>query len=187
MSLLRWAACAGPASLVAPAAVEYHPSTAAPSAPAMAPIAPVGPVLAPRPSPRPVAEETPAESCLRAGRRATAAGDLAGAVAWFDRALALEPRHSMAHLCRTLCLLGLGREEEAAAALDLAYANAPREPGARLDLARICARTGLHPIALNLIGTALEAAPHLAEPARDDSAFTTLRDHPQFLQMTGAL
>lgn len=188
LSHLSWTACAGPAALIAP-----PPATAPPPPPRPAP----APENARPPSqpPTPAAHRlhltpsagNPAQRHLQAGRDATAQGRLDQAIASFDQALAHDPTLTIAHLCRSLCLLSLHRQDEAAAALHQALQTAPHDPHTRLDLARICARTGLHPIALHLLTHTLQQAPHLTHQTQTDPAFTTLHDHPIFHQITGRL
>jgi Flp pilus assembly protein TadD len=181
----RWMACAGPAALaglVAPpqaAADTPRPTTTTTT-------------TTTRPHPRTVpvaADEAEREAlhCLQEGRAAAARGALDEAVPWFDRALRLEPAMGVAHLCRALCLLDLGRDDDAAHALGLAMHHAPAEPHARVGMARVCAAAGMTPVALDLLGGALAARPSLSGDVLADPAFAALRDHPHLLQMAGAL
>lgn len=167
----NWMRCAGPAALAI-----LPPTPAAP-----APIE-----AAPRRVPVEI-PSSPALTCLRQGRTAAAAGEFEQAVSWFDHALALDAKLGVAHLCRSLCLLELGREDEAAHALHAAVECAPRDPAARVAFARICLGSGMAPIAMGLVGAALEERPDLSNAVQNDPAFASLRDHPMFLQMTGAL
>jgi len=116
-----------------------------------------------------------------------AAGDHESALAAFD-ALLVSGRDAdgLAHLGRALCLLHLGREDDAADALQdagdsIGLAEVP------LRLARVCALSGRASDALRLVGVALAAEPRLAPRVAADPKLVALRDHPMFLQMVGQL
>lgn len=145
-------------------------------------------VAAPAPPAPPVtmaAADVP--SLLRAGKAAVERYDYAGAIGWFDQALALDPRIAVAHFCKGVCLAGLLRYDDAHAAFKAAYALDPNEGAIRLEFARSCARTGRHAESMAALGPLLEAMPALAPDVREDEAFASLKDHPRFLQMLGAL
>jgi tetratricopeptide (TPR) repeat protein len=92
----------------------------------------------------------------------------------------------IAHLGRALCLLNLGREDDAAGALQDA-GDAVGLAEVPLRLARVCALSGNASDALRLVGVALAAEPGLAPRVAADPKLVTLRDHPAFLQMVGQL
>lgn len=123
---------------------------------------------------------------LADARRALALGDHAEALAAFERAIASGEDVGVAQLGRALCLLHLGREGDAGAAVDaasdsLGVAEVP------LRLARVCAMASRHGDALRLVAAALRAEPGLAPQVAADTRLATLRDHPAFLQMVGEL
>jgi tetratricopeptide (TPR) repeat protein len=80
---------------------------------------------------RPAAETSqapapsPADTVVDAALAKFKAGDYAGALAGFDKALRDSPRDSVIHEVRALALFALGRYAEAAAALNAVLATAP--------------------------------------------------------------
>lgn len=70
------------------------------------------------------------------------AGDLAGAVALYDRALQISPTHAPAHHARGAALLGLGRAAEALDAFDAAIAVRPDWLDPRLNRGAALRRLG---------------------------------------------
>lgn len=180
--LERWMSLAGRAN-VGPAALAPSFEFAAP--PSRAPRFELAP-----PSRAPsslVADEPEHVRLLREGRAAAARGDTDAALAALDVALRLDPHLGVAHLCRALCLLQQGDEEGAARAMTRAVEVVPDDADAQLGLARVCAAAGMTPLALRLVGAALERRPGLTDAVFADAAFASLRDHPQLLQMAGLL
>ncbi|MFA5861110.1 MAG: tetratricopeptide repeat protein [Candidatus Thermoplasmatota archaeon] len=123
---------------------------------------------------------------LMDARRALAEGKHEEALAAFERSIRDGKDGGLAHLGRALCLLHLGREDEAGLAIeeagdDAGVAEVP------LRLARICAVAGRPTDALRLVAVVLQAAPEMAPMVANDKRLTSLRDHPMFLQMVGQL
>lgn len=75
------------------------------------------------------------DAYARVGLVRIAARDLAGGLAWIERAIALEPRSPRLHLARGQALLGAGRADEGVAALERAVELAGEDPEPVLALA----------------------------------------------------
>jgi len=86
----------------------------------------------------PTGQHSPIDAIVAEGQQLAAAGDLAGALATFDRAVATDARHAEAQASRGLTLANLGRVAEAVASLEAALAIDPRHGMAALALG--CAR-----------------------------------------------
>ena len=174
-----WRHCVGPAA----ASGAFPPPPPPPQAPPPA-----------SPPPEAPAEQAGdavarlARECLRHGRAAAEARRLEEALAWFDRALALDAGLGIAHFCRAMILADLGRPDEAHDALERSTDGRGREDApARVQLARLLARHGHYTQSLRVLGPALSARPELAELVQQDRDFRSMRDHPFFLQMVGAI
>lgn len=165
VSLTMWSVCAGPAAAFG-----------------------MVPVMAERRVPV-VAARVPsqAESCLTAGREAVGAGRFSVALEWFDRALTLEPGLGVAHLCRVFCLTALGRDKEAALAMEMALASDKEDARVALELARVHVRANETALALEVLAPALARAPSLEARLSRDPTLRALCDHPAYLQMVGQL
>lgn len=124
---------------------------------------------------------------LRAARAAVGRGDVEGGLARFDEVLAQEPGCGVAHLGRTLCLAGLGRQEEAALALQQALGIGEAAPTLAFQFSRLAAREGRNDLAMDLLRHALAARPDLSESVLSDPAYRGLRDHPRLLVLVGRL
>lgn len=124
---------------------------------------------------------------LRLGKEAVDEGDLEAAVEWFETALAADPDLGVAHLCRGLSLEEMGRHDEAAGAFRQAAEADPGDVAARYLLARNLAESGSGREALVHLRQVLDLVPELADLARDDEGFRTLRDDPRFLAALGDL
>lgn len=145
------------------------------------------PVVSPTPEAGRDAVEKLALACLHHGRAAAKDHQLHQALAWFDRALHLEPGLGIAHFCRGMVLADLGRHEEAADAVEQSLGRAADDFAARIQYSRLLARNGHYDSALRMLGPALRAKPHLAAQVLADRDFSAMRDHPHFLQLVGAL
>lgn len=147
--------------------------------------------LAKAAAPTPIlAAEAPAgtvDEMLRAAKDAVDSYHYQEAIAWFDRVLAQDAKLAVAHFCRGVCLMALGRDEECYWAYRRAYEADPQEGAYRLELARACGRTGRTAEAMDVLGALLQAMPELAADVADDPSFASLRDHPRFLVMVGLL
>jgi thioredoxin-like negative regulator of GroEL len=111
------------------------------------------------------------------------------ALAEFDAA-ARTARDADARGCielgRVLCLLQLGREDEAAMAVaDGGDDASPRDLAVRL--ARVCALSGRTLDALQLLSALVQDDPAATGTLFDDPRLAALRDHPMFLQLLGRL
>jgi hypothetical protein len=175
---LAW--CAGPAAAYA------SPFVGAPPAAKPAAHATSRPAVRPASVPAAPAPD-PAIVALREAHAALATGDVAAALAGFDRA-ALSPFHAVvANIGRAVCLTDLGRTEEGAQALARAYDSSARPGEVDYALARMSVLAGETRGGLGLLALALRVDPARAEEARRDAAFARLRDHPEFLQVVGDL
>jgi len=116
-----------PAAVVASSPYDYsQPVIITNSIPADAPAAGADPTSAQQPvTTEPAAAASPADAAVDAALSAFKAGDYAGALAGFDKALAISPKDSVIHEVRALALFALGRYTEAAAALNAVLATAP--------------------------------------------------------------
>lgn len=144
---------------------------------------------APAPAPQVLVAVQPRdlEGMLRAAQAAVVAGRFEEGVAWFDKALRVNPRLAVAHFCRAVCLVGLKRDADAYPSFRKAYDLNPAEGAYRLELARVCARIGRAGEAMDVLGALLHAMPALVEDVSTDPSFAGLYDHPRFLAMTGRL
>ncbi|MDX1999908.1 MAG: tetratricopeptide repeat protein [Thermoanaerobaculia bacterium] len=79
---------------------------------------------------------------LLRGRLAFQAGDLAGALGWFERARERVPTSAAAAIGRAAALAGLGRGEEAVAELEAVLAREPNQATARFNLATLALGRG---------------------------------------------
>lgn len=113
------------------------------------------------------------------------AGDFAAALALFNEAVAREPRNPTLHLDRAQCLDKLGKKSEARRAFETAVRLAPENGEAHYHLARSLASTGLAPSAIAHLSRAFSLDPAFAQAAREDAAFTPLRDHPSYQELDG--
>lgn len=162
--------CAGPAA--AHGSILLPPTALAPAAPDAEPVDPV---------------ERLSAACLKQGRLHVEKGRLPEALAWFDRALALQPDLGIAKFCRAMVLADLGRPDEAAVSLEGSLGRTADDAPARIQTARLMARHGQYDAALRVLGPALHLKPHLASRILADGDFRALRDHPHFLALVGAL
>lgn len=119
-------------------------------------------------------------------RAAIGRSDLDVALRLFEDAVALDATLGIAHMGRVACLVALGRDEEAAAAMDDANAAPPAE-GVTAHLARGFAKRGESRVAMQLVGALLQHAPEAAPALADDERLAPLRDDPRFQQMVGRL
>lgn len=79
---------------------------------------------------------------LLRGRLAYQAGDLAGALGWFERARERAPTSAAAGIGRAAALAGLERRDEAAAELEAVLAREPDQATARFNLATLALSRG---------------------------------------------
>lgn len=94
----------------------------------------------------------------------------------------------MAHLCLGVCLAGLDRDEEALESLGHAAELAPGDPVPVYHQARILARMGRSPEALDRLARVVPVLPdEMVQALAGDEAFSSLADHPRFLALTGRL
>jgi tetratricopeptide (TPR) repeat protein len=152
-----------------------------------APPAQVAPAAQPAPSVLVTVQPRDLDGMLRAAQAAVVAGRFEEAIAWFDKALRLNPRLAVAHFCRAVCFVGLKRDADAYASFRKAYDLDPKEGAYRLELARVCARLGRANEAMDVLGALLHALPALVDDVSSDPSFAGLFDHPRFLAMTGRL
>lgn len=136
-------------------------------------------------APPPVPDDVPA--LLRAGEAAVARADLVGAIAYFDRALALSPGLAVALFCKGVCLAELGRLTDAYEALKAATVADPADGGALVHLARVALALGRPGEAMDALEPIASAAPEIGGAMMRDPQLAALRDHPRFLMMCGAL
>lgn len=161
---LLW--CAGPAALSSFPMIQTAPPTVA------------------GPSPAPVPD--PAHECLMQAHAALSSGRADVALGWFRNAAALDSS-SMPRLGAAICLMELGREDEAARELESAY-DASEKPGeVDVQLARIFHLGGQRQAAFVSLGIAIAQDPTWVAVVKDDRAFGDLRDHPSFLQVLGEI
>lgn len=130
------------------------------------------------------AARSPADAHLMDARAALAAGDDAWALEAFTAALRSDPANRLALAGRLACLAALGREEEMR---DEMEADLRRDGAGVIELARLSAAQGRTALALNVIRVAMQARPDLGHAFVDDPRLAKLKDHPLFLQITGAL
>lgn len=155
---------------------------------AMASCPPMLPVLA---APVPVtptlhAPPDPAQECLKHAHAALAVGNQDAALGWFRNAAALDAS-PMPRLGAAICLLEMGRDDEAEIELSSAYELSVRPGDVDVALARIFYLGGQRQAAFNSLGLAIETDQAWAAVVRDDRAFGNLRDHPSFLQVVGEI
>lgn len=114
-------------------------------------------------------------------------GDFEAASRWFETAIALRPRMTVAHFCLGLVLEELGRDEEALEAFTSAKELGGTGPAPTYRQARILARLDRSKAALSHLAEALSEEPQLRDDAAEDPAFQPLMDHPRFLAILGRL
>lgn len=114
-------------------------------------------------------------------------GDFEAAARWFETAIALRPRLTVAHFCLGLTLEQLGRDEEALEAFRAADELGGPGVAPTYRQARILARMDRRRDALTLLSKVLAEEPQLRDDAAEDPVFERLKDHPRFLAMLGQL
>ena len=114
-----------PAAVVAASPYDYSQPVFVDSSYASGQTAPVVEGTQPADDSQAAAEASPADVAVDEALAKFKAGDYAGALAGFDKALRLSPKDSVIHEVRALALFALGRYPEAAAALNSVLASAP--------------------------------------------------------------
>ena len=114
-----------PAAVVAASPYDYSQPVFVDSSYASGQAAPVVEGTQPVDDSQAAAQASPADLAVDEALAKFKAGDYAGALAGFDKALRLSPKDSVIHEVRALALFALGRYPEAAAALNSVLASAP--------------------------------------------------------------
>ena len=105
----------------------------------------------------------PAEDFFKAGEKAWRAGDAAGAIALYGRAIDLAPAHVNAHLHRGFCLIVAKRYEEAAADFSAVIEQRPDHAQAYLSRGSAYAKLGRHADAIRDFDRVIELDPSSGE------------------------
>ncbi|NJN29428.1 MAG: tetratricopeptide repeat protein [Synechococcales cyanobacterium RM1_1_8] len=100
-----------------------------------------------------------AETCCQQGKAHCQAGEFAAALAAFDQAIALDPRHAPAHNNRGNALGELQRQAEALAAYERALALAPTYHRAWFNKGQLLTQLGAYGNALEAYGQAIQLQP----------------------------
>ena len=114
-----------PAAVVAASPYDYSQPVFVDSSSASGQAAPVVEGTQPADDSQAAAQASPADVAVDEALAKFKAGDYAGALAGFDKALRLSPKDSVIHEVRALALFALGRYPEAAATLNSVLASAP--------------------------------------------------------------
>ena len=114
-----------PAAVVAASPYDYSQPVFVDSSYASGQAAPVVEGTQPADDSQAAAQASPADVAVDEALAKFKAGDYAGALAGFDKALRLSPKDSVIHEVRALALFALGRYPEAAATLNSVLASAP--------------------------------------------------------------
>ena len=114
-----------PAAVVAASPYDYSQPVFVDSSYASGQAAPVVEGTQPADDSQAAAQVSPADVAVDEALAKFKAGDYAGALAGFDKALRLSPKDSVIHEVRALALFALGRYPEAAATLNSVLASAP--------------------------------------------------------------
>ena len=114
-----------PAAVVAASPYDYSQPVFVDSSSASGQAAPVVEGTQPADDSQAAAQVSPADVAVDEALAKFKAGDYAGALAGFDKALRLSPKDSVIHEVRALALFALGRYPEAAATLNSVLASAP--------------------------------------------------------------
>ena len=114
-----------PAAVVAASPYDYSQPVFVDSSSASGQAAPVVEGTQPADDSQAAAQVSPADVAVDEALAKFKAGDYAGALAGFDKALRLSPKDSVIHEVRALALFALGRYSEAAATLNSVLASAP--------------------------------------------------------------
>ena len=114
-----------PAAVVAASPYDYSQPVFVDSSYASGQAAPVVEGTQPADDSQAAAQVSPADVAVDEALAKFKAGDYAGALAGFDKALRLSPKDSVIHEVRALALFALGRYSEAAATLNSVLASAP--------------------------------------------------------------
>ena len=114
-----------PAAVVAASPYDYSQPVFVDSSYASGQAAPVVEGTQPADDSQATAQASPTDVAVDEALAKFKAGDYAGALAGFDKALRLSPKDSVIHEVRALALFALGRYPEAAATLNSVLASAP--------------------------------------------------------------
>ena len=114
-------------------------------------------------SPDPDVPKLLASVSFALGDAAAHAGDVATAIAFYDRSIAVQPGHLEPHYNKGVVLYQAGRVDEASASYERALAIAPRFAAAHSALGELRSDTGDHEAALRHHGQAVAIEPGNAE------------------------
>ena len=127
------------------------------------------------------------QGLLQNGHGAVSRGAYGEAVAWFERALTLQPKLGVALFCKGICLAANGQVADAYGALRTACTVEPEDANYRVHFARVAVTLGKHKEAMDALQIVTRAMPELGPAMLEDPQLAGLRDHPRFLMICGAL